>query len=261
MIYDITTFNGEHELFEIRYNILKDYVDEFRVIEFDQTFSGKKKEKQFNQHWDKVKHYFITEDVWSKYKNLAWQSPNTLGAEHWKTEFMMKESIKDYLTDLDDEDTIMVSDCDEIWNPEFVLNPAFHLFVEDDGNLFKLKLRVYTYWLNNRSSEEFWGTIVGRYKNIKGKCLNYLRQSDSIKTITEWGWHFTNVMKLDKIRDKLNDSYTAESYNTPQVQELLEERYKNNVDYLGRNFIFKKDESELPKWLLKHKNDYKHLFR
>ena len=50
-IYDITTFNGEYELFEIRYQILKDYVNEFRVIEFDKTFSGKPKEKTLGEEF------------------------------------------------------------------------------------------------------------------------------------------------------------------------------------------------------------------
>ena len=60
MIIDTTTFNGERELFDIRYNVLKDYVDEFRVIEFDQTFSGKPKESTFAQKYDKVSYFYIT---------------------------------------------------------------------------------------------------------------------------------------------------------------------------------------------------------
>ena len=85
-IIDICTFNNESELFEIRYNVLKSFVDEFRVIEFDKTFSGKPKEKKFNQHWDKVKHYFVTEDMWGKDWEEARKSPNTNygeGSEHW----------------------------------------------------------------------------------------------------------------------------------------------------------------------------------
>src|SRR3990167_6003233 len=136
MIYDIITFNGEEELFEIRYNILKDYVDEFRIIEFDKTFSGKLKEPLFNQNWPKVKSYYIKEDIWSKYKELALSSPNTefgKGAEHWITEFCQKESIKDCLKDLKDEDMVFIGDCDEIY--EFYVP----VLIE------KLKLRVYSY--------------------------------------------------------------------------------------------------------------------
>ena len=117
MIIDCVTWNNERELFEIRYNILKDFIDEFRVIEFDQTFSGKPKESTFNQNWPKVKHYFVTEDIWSKYLEEAKLSPNTefgKGAEHWIREFAMKEAIRDCLTDLQDDDIVFIGDVDEL---------------------------------------------------------------------------------------------------------------------------------------------------
>lgn len=249
MIIDVITYNGEAELFEIRYNILKDFVDEFRVIEFDQTFSGKKKDKKFNQNYPKVKHYFVTKDIWRKYENLAWQSPNTLGAEHWKREFMQKESIKDFLTDLDDENIIYIGDTDEIY--ESFSNPG--------NSVFKLKLRVYTYWLNNRSSEQFWGTIVGKYKNIKGKCLNHLRQNDSIKTETEWGWHFTSMGGYDMVKKKLTDSYTKETYAIEYILNNLHDSMRNIKDFLGRDFAYKKEEGEWPKYLQEHKDKYSQL--
>ena len=251
-IIDVCTWNNEAELFEIRYNVLSPFVDEFRVIEFDKTFSGKSKEKKFNQNWDKVKHYFITEDIWGKYWEEAKKSPNTNygeGAKHWQIEFAQKESIKDCLTGLDDEDIVYVSDSDEIWQP----------FPVSNKDIFKLKLRVYTYWLNNRSSEEFWGAIVGKYKNIKGKCLNHIRSTEHTKTKTEWGYHFTSMGGYDKVKEKLTDSYTEETYATKEVLNNLEKNIKENKDFLNRNFTYRIDESEWPLWLKYNKEKYLHL--
>ena len=262
MVIDVVCYNGEKELFEIRYNILKDFVDEFRVIEFDKTFSGKKKEKQFNQNYPKVKHYFITEDTWIKYWEEAKKSPNTNygeGAKHWLREWAMKESIKDCLTDLDDENIIMIGDVDEVWNPEYQWTD----FIDFSG-ICKLKLLVYCYYLNQRSSERFWGTIVGRYKDIKDNCLNQLRTSRNRlvgKELMNYGWHFTSMGGYDKVKEKLTDSYTEESYATEQVLDNLEDNIKNNRDFLGRDFKYKLDESELPKWLLDNKEKYKHLWK
>ena len=266
MIYDICTFNNEHELFEIRYNILKDFVDEFRVIEFDKTFSGKNKEKLFpnqilNQNYPKAKHYFVTEQEWGKYWEEAKKSPNTNygeGAKHWIREWCMKESIKDYLTDLNDDDILFIGDCDELPDVQKYMKIKYGNDIATN-EVFKIKLRVYIYWLNNKSSEQFWGTIAGKYKNIKGKCLNHLRQNDSIKTIAEWGWHFTSLAPY--LKQKLQDSYTEESYATKEVLNNLEDNIKNNRDFLNRDFIYKIDENELPKYLLDNRIRYKHLFK
>ena len=260
MIYDIVTYNGERELLELRLNILSPYVDKFIIVEFDKTFSGKDKPfyggkdmDKFLEPWKgKVEWYYNTEKTWGKYWEEAKKSPNTNygeGAKHWIREWCQKECITDYLTFLKDSDTLYIGDIDEIWQP----------FPIDEKSIFKLKLRVYTYFLNNRSTEQFWGTIVGKCKNIKGKCLNHIRSKDHTKTTTDWGWHFTSLK--NNLKNKLLDSYTADSYANKWVMDNLEENIKNNKDFLGRNFVYYIDESELPQWLLEHKNDYKHLFR
>ena len=254
MVIDCITFNGESELFEIRYNILRDFVDEFRVIEFDKTFSGKPKSPLFAQNWPKVKSYFITEDVWSKYEELAKSSPNSnygQGAEHWIREFCQKESIKDCLTDLKDNDKVFIGDCDEIWMPEslgLLKEPA------------KLKLKVYSYFLNNCSTEEFWGTIVAQYKDIKDECLNHLR-TNLPKTTYDMGWHFTSMGGHENVKKKLTDSYTSDSYANDQVLNNLEHNIKESKDFLGRNFEYKISEESWPKYLKENKDKYKNLLK
>ena len=252
MIIDTCSYNGESELFDLRYHILAPYVDEFRVIEFDQTFSGKSKESAFNQNWPKVKHYFVTEDIWSKYLEQANQSPNTeygKGAEHWVREWAQKESIKDCLTDLKNNDIVFIGDCDEIWMPD-----------ADFENPKKLKLKTYSYWLNNRSSEEFWGTLVSRYYWVKNQCLNHLR-TNADKTVQDYGWHFTSMGGHEKVKEKLTDSYTKDSYANDWVLDNLKENISSNKDFLGRNFTYKLDESEWPQWLKDNKDKYKHLLK
>ena len=234
MVIDCVTWNGEVDLFELRYNILKDYVDEFIVVEFDKTFSGKPKEFKFNQLYPRVKYCRVTEEQWSKYLEMAENSPNTVGADHWKTEFAQKESIKDCLTHLDDDDIVFIGDCDEIWNPSDYNGIAQPI---------KVKLAVYTYYLNNRSDEEFWGTLVAEYGAIKNECLNHLR-TNATRLNYLAGWHFTSLK--DGLKQKLEDSYTAESYATPEVLESLENNINNNKDFLGRDFKYRLDETDWP---------------
>lgn len=253
MIYDICTFNGEREMWEIRYNVLQNFVDEFRVIEFDKTFSGKPKKSVFNQNWPKVKHYFVTEDIWSKYWEAAKQSPNTeygKGAEHWIREWCMKEAIRDCLIDLKDDDLCWLGDVDEIID--------VNQFGIDLPTFQKYKLKVYSYYLNNSSNEEFWGPIFLPYWAVKDGCLNHFR-SKLPKTIKTFGFHFTSIGSSENIKKKLTDSYTKDSYANDWVLDNLEENISNNKDFLGRNFTYKIDEESWPAYLKDNKDKYKHL--
>lgn len=268
-IIDAVCYNGEKELFEIRYNILKDYVDEFIVVEFDKTFSGQLKPWRFiedfkGQKFKNVCYHGIEEDTYSKYKKLAENSPNTKGAEHWKTEFIQKESIKDALEihHLKDDDIVFVGDCDEIWNPE--IDPEMACFNEHNSlsmpwHVTRLEQIVYTYYLNNRSSEKWRGTSLLRYKNIKDGCLNHLRTIASYNLFLGGGWHFTSLHH--QLEKKLTDSYTEEDYAHPRVLNELQKNIESNKDFLGRNFTYKISEENWPPWLKENREKYLHLLK
>lgn len=250
MTYDVTTFNGEYDLWDIRYNSLKGFVDEFIVVGFDKTFSGKEKELYPpNKHYEKVRWVTHDESVYGKYRELAESSPNTLGASHWKTEFMMKESLKDAIAHLEDTDIVFIGDVDEIWDEAAI----------DMVGTWKLKLVVYTYWLNNRSNEEFWGPVRAKYGAIKDLCFNHLR-TEAPKTVGHYGVHFTSMGGHEALKKKLTDSYTKESYATDYVLENLQENY-GHKDFLGRNFAYWEDEGAWPRYLRKNKESYQHLCR
>lgn len=254
-ILDVCTYNGEKDLFDLRHNILKDYVDQFIVVSFDKTFSGKPNSVDVLEY-EKTLHITITEDKYSKYKELAESSPNTVGAEHWKREFMQKESLKDVLADLElnNKDIIVIGDVDEIWVPINLTTLK--------TKSYKLGLKVYTYYLNNRSSEVFYGPIVTRYGKIKDKCLNHFRtQSNNWELIGFGGWHFTSMGGYEEVKNKLTASYTKDSYWTPEVEDNLKINLENNKDFLGRDFTFKIDESEWPEYLKENKDKYSHLMK
>lgn len=250
MVVDACTYNGERELWDIHYQSLKDYVDEFIVLEFSETFSGVPKDKTFPvEDYPGVTYYFLRETDYEKYRGLAETSPNTKGASHWTREFMQKEAIRDTLTHLKDADMVFIGDVDEVWDPKVL---TWHWFP------VKLKLKVYTYYLNNRSSEQFAGTLVAPYYMIKDRCLNHLR-SFTTHSKYEAGWHFTSMGGAVSLRKKLEDSYTQESYATPHVLENLAYNIEQSRDFLGRAFTYQRDESEWPEFLKKNREKYTHL--
>lgn len=250
MVIDVCSFNGEHDLWDIHYNVLKDHVDQFIVVESTKTFSGKDKELNFDiKKYPQVSYYVVSNFSDEKLWELAKKSPNTKGAEHWKMEFYQKESIKKALTHLNDNDIVFVGDVDEIWNPDksYVLSTS------------KLYLKVYTYYLNLRSSEVFRGTLLTTYGKIKNACLNHLRSNTELSQLG--GWHFTSMGGAENLKKKLTDSYTQDSYATPYVLDNLAYNIENAKDFLGRDFTYEIDESQWPEYLRQNRMKYKHLLK
>ncbi len=252
MVIDAITYHNEADIFDLRYNILKDYVDEFVVVEAVSTFSTEPKELNFlkiKDRYPKVK-YYVNEDKYTPEEiEQARTSPNTEGIPRWMHEFLQKEAIKKAITHLKDDDIVFVGDVDEIWMP----GPMGAIGIK---KLRKLKLDVYAYYLNNHSSEEFWGTVIGKYKEIKNECLNHLR-TNAIKTDFVWGWHFTNQGGLETVKQKVLDQYNPEAFGT-QTWDNLENRF-GKEDYIGRPFTFQVDESDWPQYLKDNKEKYQHL--
>lgn len=256
-IIDVVTFHNEYDLFDLRYNMYKDIVDEFVVVESKTTFSGHPKELNFPTDKYPDVTYYVNDDVYTEEEiKQARESPNTGGVDRWMWEFLQKESIQKAIIHLKDDDIVFVGDVDEFWDKDEleVLKTWLRIGV------YKLKLRVYTYYLNMRSSEEFWGTIVGRYKNIKGKCLNHLRVADKQnKTLNYYGWHFTNMGGLDAVKQKVFDQYNPDTFGD-STWYGLPVRF-GEIDYLGRDFKLEVDESELPQYILDNKDKLKHLMK
>lgn len=231
MIYDCFMYNGEANMLEIRFNLLNQYVDKFVICESDQTFSGKwkplywaERDDRFDEWEKKIIHVIVgTADFNTPFERAGHQ----------------KDSIRKALLNCDPEDMIYYGDVDEIWKPQV-----------EEGKLRQLS---YSYYLNNRSSEDWQGTNVFKYKNIKD--LNEIRADHSV-VLEDGGWHFTNMGNHDFLMNKL-DSYDHQEANVPWVTDNLQMRMDMNIDYLGRThdwkgnpFVFWKDKTQLPRFIL-----------
>lgn len=244
MIYDCFMFNGELDMLEIRLNILDEHVDKFVIAESRQTFSGKSKplyylenrERFANWNHKIIYHVISDREITDSFEMAAYQ----------------KDSIREVLKLCHPEDTIIYGDVDEIINPEVI---------EQEG---KCRQLAYSYYLNNRSSEDWQGTNVCRYKNLYD--LNKWRANHDV-ILENGGWHFTNLMNYDELIRKL-ESYDHQEANIPWVKDGLKARMEANVDFLGRThdwqgneFKMWVDESELPQYLIDNKEKWKHLFK
>lgn len=242
MIIDCFYYNGEEEVLEARLNILAPYVDKFIICEAKETFSGVPKDlsykpikfAQFNVE------YFIMEEF-PGLRLEALKSPNTGSGEHyWVREFIQKESARFALKDCGDDDLIFISDVDEIWRP------SLEYFLDDV--IYKPKQLPYLYYFNQRTDEDWlgWtGTVACRYKRIKNGLINHLR-TDSMNTyevIEDGGWHFNAIGGKEK-----------------KVNAFKHPVYYDDGVWNNREINMRKDESDLPDWILNNKGTWTKLF-
>lgn len=221
-------------MLEIRFNLLDKYVDKFVICESEQTFSGNWKPLYWCERGDRF-------DEWANKVMYIVVGENNCENSFDRAGYQ-KDSIRKALIDCEPEDIIYYGDVDEIWLPQ-----------TQEGKLRQLN---YSYYLNNRSSEDWQGTNVFKYKNIRN--LNDMRADHSI-ILENGGWHFTNCMNHLRLINKL-ESYDHQEANIPWVKDGLEARIEANIDYLGRThdwqgkpFVLWEDESQLPEYILDNK--------
>jgi beta-1,4-mannosyl-glycoprotein beta-1,4-N-acetylglucosaminyltransferase len=247
MIYDCFSFFNELDILEIRLNILDEYVDFFVLGESEQTFSNKEKPLYYKENKDRFKKW--------NHKIIHVVHPKVNIHNSFEIAAFQKDNLKLGIVNANDEDIIYFGDVDEIWKPKQI-----------DDNVYNLKQLNYSYYLNNRSSEEWVGTIVSKYKNIKNDSLNYFRANHTHE-LEDGGWHFTNMGGEEQILKKL-EAYDHQEFNNDYIKSQIKHRLDNNIDYvgrrvdwLGRPFEFRVEEDFLPKFLKENKSSYKHLFK
>ena len=112
-IVDCITFFDNNFMFDLRYNILKNYVDQFVICESLYDHSGKKKKKNFilKSNYDKKKiNYILIKTPFPKKNN------------RWQNQAMQREYILKKLKFASPDDYIFFSDPDEIIRPEKLKN-------------------------------------------------------------------------------------------------------------------------------------------
>lgn len=259
MTFDCITYNGEEDLFEIRLNILDKYVDRFIVVEGSETFSGNPKPLYFTEHgkrFDKWKEKIIYQVVGNYYDpeiRKQIDDRSYVDEPAFKRAFYQKETIRKVLETINpnDDDTIIYGDADEIVNVDRLKDL--------DDKVYKLRQIAYSYYLNNRSPEDWRGTIMTKWKNLKGQCLNDMR-ANPVNITENGGWHFTNLGGYEAVIKKI-ESYDHQEVNIDWIKSRVKQKFDDNVDFLGRGFQMWVDDSELPQYIKDNKEKYKHLWK
>ena len=260
-IIDCITFYNENFIFELRYNVIKDFVDYFVVCESKYDHRGNKKNLNFDikkYSKDKKIKYVVHEDLFPKNNNP------------WSNQAIQREFLLKSLTFLDDEDYIFFSDPDEIPNPKIleniILNKKYGIFLQECFN--------YKFNLHNPNESPWEGTRVCKKKDLKS--IDYMRQkinsknlkapfwkfykNKNLEIINDGGWHFNSLLTPKEISSKLR-SFAHQEFSSPEYsnEEVIKENISNHRDLFKRNFNYEKVELDktFPKFILENKDLFK----
>ncbi len=276
MVIDCVPFFNELDILKLRLHVLDSLVDRFVIEEATHTFSGMPKELCF----EKNKQMFA--EFLPKITYLIVDhSPEELST-HERDKYQ-KNALAKALTDVSEEDVLILSDVDEIPNPlalkkvidQFDPNKIYHLaqrnfycyfnMEEVSGNLLSI-----TGEFPNVQRKMWLGTKVFSKRNIPESGIIDLREvaptdPRSVR-IADGGWHFgymgscheTNVSK--RVGDKVVAAAHQE-YNKEDILAEVKDRLILGEDIFGRNAQFKWAviDDTYPQYLRDHREEYEYL--
>ncbi|MDR2816458.1 MAG: hypothetical protein LBB62_07130 [Proteiniphilum sp.] len=233
LVYDCFLFFNELDILEMRLNILSGIVDKFVLVEADKTFSNMQKPLFFENNQDRYLQ-FLDKIIYIKIIDY----PEYKDA--WNMEYYQRNKIIEGIRCCDTNDTILVSDVDEIPNPNTI-----KYYKENKIGLYALIQDYYNYYLNyKRCVFRTWDLAkIARYEDIIK--LNYtpqqLRDSKTDKVIKNGGWHFSHQGGIKKIKYKI-EAFSHQEYNNEKYtgNEILEEKIHRGLDiYNRKDYRFK----------------------
>jgi beta-1,4-mannosyl-glycoprotein beta-1,4-N-acetylglucosaminyltransferase len=255
-ILDCITFFDNNFMFELRYNILFNYVDYFVICESKFDHTGKEKKKNFV--W---KNYYDAKKI--KYSLI--EKPFPTNTNRWENQAIQREFLLSETNFADPDDYIFFSDPDEIIKPELLKN--FKL--SNKYGIFLQKCFNYKFNIFNPYETPWEGTRVCKKKNLKSidfmrqkiktKNLkyNFLRfdKEKNIQIFYNAGWHFNNIMSAKEISLKLktfaHSEFSDEKFCS---EEIIKKKIANKEDLFGRGHKYEVVElnKDFPDYILRN---------
>lgn len=264
--YDCFLFFNELDLLDLRLNILNEYVDYFVIVESAITFQGEDKEFLFEKNksrYSKFENkiiYFQVEKYELDFAKLPFIAEPKNADEivlnkiyrfidacphfdkktqfWWGNDFFQRECIWRALAEAKPaaDDMIIISDVDEIPNPEIVKSLKGKLFPE---SLFCLRQHEFCYYVNYYHNSDWVGTCCFLYASFNNASLNAIRFSTkrdeglSPQIISDGGWHFTSIGNVEAIKNKIR-SWGHREFNTVATLSNVEYNVKHGYDIFRR---------------------------
>lgn len=229
-IIDGFIFYNEINLLNMRLHELNDHVDLFVLVESTETFSGNKKplfyqkyKHLFRQFKDKIIS-FTVDDMDKMNSNNPWDKE-----KHQRN--CIRKAVES-LPQVDEEDIILISDVDEIPNPNCFEEIRRRLIREKTEKLVLVqRFFYYNFSCENRNKfreQKSRNTIAIQMKNLRKVSPQYMRgRRGLLPRVVNGGWHCSYFGSTKEIINKIRQ-FSHQEYNSPKY--LNEDKIKNIID-------------------------------
>ena len=252
-ILDCFIFYNEIELLTYRLNILNDVVDYFIIVESTHTFVGNEKKLYYDDNKylfenfkDKIIHIIVDD--------FPYRCPEIINETvSWTNEKYQRNAISkgiNSISNLNDNDIIIITDVDEIPNPEILKK------IKNGENIINIniiEMDFYYYNLNSIFKNKWRHPKIlsyAIYKQFNNNCEN-IRFYNNIPIIENGGWHLSYFGDKYFIKNKI-ENFSHIECNTPKFTNLdnIQEKIDKSIDLFDRDseltFIELKDNNNLP---------------
>ncbi len=265
MIYDCFSYWDEDLLLELRLNILDKYIDYFVIVEGNKTWQNNPKKLRFNIN------------KFLKFKKKIIYIPVTDmpdGIDPYLRENFQRNAIMRGLEEADDDDNIIISDLDEIPNPDqfknFQNKMRYAVFKQNHFYYkFNLQNDKQPFWYGSRICVKKYLKSPQWLRNLKFKKRPFWR-FDKLRLnniIERGGWHFCNLKNPEQLLYKYKN--LCETNDPVNFKEKIDEKYLSldsinkkmqaGKDIIGRDHNYKKIEIDdsFPNYLINNMENYK----
>jgi len=245
-IFDCFTFFQELDLLKIRCEELKELDITHVLVEAPTTFTGNKKALHFHENRKHFSNYNIHQ--------FNAHLPNNGNA--WDNEKAQRNGIIMALSMMraEDDDIVIISDLDEIPKAEVIKNYA------PDDELTALKIDTYRYYLNCLEGKQNWiMPRICKFKYLKDKTPDDVRNSGYEHTIGNAGWHFSYIGSEQDVRYKI-ESFSHTELNTDEFKDKLNYKMDTCQSLFGDDFWQVVDiDDNLPKYIRDNQQEFQHI--
>ena len=283
-------FFDEEMLLDIRLNTLDKFIDKFIIVESLYTHSGKEKKLVFDiNKYSKFKNkinYIVVKDAPQGIEQITKDDSdiditNKEIMNALRRENFQRNEISKGLTNLNENDWIIISDLDEIPkldNINFRSIKEKIIFFKQKVFYYKLNLELKTLrWIGSKACKIKNLKSPQWLRNIKDKIYPKWRidiifskkRYNNIFLVENGGWHFSFVKKPEDIEKKLKSylhhrEYDLDPLGIENIKTLINSKaviYDHRVDQTEYKFgggqkLEKIDIKFLPEYILNQKEKY-----